>query len=37
VCYVELLILFQVSTEDKLVLDKLRSKFGRDKKKKGRN
>lgn len=33
-CYIELMILFQVSTEDKLVLDKLRSKFGRGKKKK---
>jgi len=33
-CYVGLLILFKVSPEDKLVLDKLRSKFGRGKKKK---
>lgn len=33
-CYIGLLILFKVSPEDKLVLDKLRSKVGRGKKKK---
>jgi O-antigen/teichoic acid export membrane protein len=34
-CYATLIILFQVSPEDKLVLDKLRNKFVRKNKKKG--
>jgi hypothetical protein len=33
-CYIGLLALFKVSPEDKIVLDKLRSKFGHGKKKK---
>ena len=34
-CYVELLILFKISPEDMLVLDKLKARFGGGKKKKG--